>query len=759
MKKHLLTIALIFSFYPLFADGIFENFESGLQDPFNGISTLNWIGDVGDFKVTTAGWPVSPAPDFLGNNSIRALGNQELNSTILTDISNVFSTNKKIRWEVYVCGRSTTVTSTRGFSLILYSDLDDIDKIEEGSVNGYRLHIYDPIGYQDGLFLEKASGSGWEIIDYVETSWDIKLNQGWNIVVERESNGVWSWGFSNGAYNMSVSLTESIIDNDFTSGMYSGINWYSIASYSNSFGFDNFKVDPYTPNLWRSEAGSSAWSTASNWDDGVVPSTSSNIKIEAGINQPIIDENTSCGNLILEAGANLSIDSEITLSVNGDLMLQSDANGTASMIDHGTLSVLGSTTIQRFMKSYDPSVNDEYHFLSIPIADHAAENSLQNYYVYPYDESQNSWTALSSGNQLLKGKGYSVYYSGDEDHCIEFLGTPNSGNQSIAITASDYSGTSADDNWNLIGNPFPSPIDWDDVSHNHIEGAIYIWDAESCNYASYVSGAGTNFNDDGIIPAMQGFFVHASSSGDLTIPQTARVHNQAQYYLMKNDAENQLLRIQIKNQTYSDECVVRFKEGASESWDGDFDALKFLSEKQEVPQIFTLINPEIRASINTLPVQLDRYEIPLLSRVDIDGIYEISISNVSTLIQEYDMVLKDKFSGEEHKIVKDSCYQLNLLSGEMEQFALKLESKKTTVHERDALNISINVNQSGGVEIGNIPTEFMGGILNVLSLDGKEIYASEINNSTLKFSIFHQGIYILQLRFKQNVLTKKITIL
>lgn len=758
MKQiHLLPI-LILCCFQSYADGIFEGFETGLQDPFNGSSNLTWIGDVGDFEITTAGWPVSPAPDFSGNNSLRALANQELNSTILTDISQVFSSDLKMRWEIFVSGKSTTVTSTRGFSLILFVDSNDIDKIESGAVSGYRIHVCDPVGYQDGIFLEKASGFGWEIIDYIETTEVIKLNQGWNIVVERDPFGNWIWGYSNGVYNVSVFFTESISDSDFTLGLFSGINWYSIASYSSSFGFDNFRVDPYTPNLWKSEAASTVWSNENNWDDGVVPQASSNIQIEAGTNQPIITNNINCGNLTLEAGANLSINNGHTLSVDGNLLLESNTNSTASIIDNGNLNIAGSSIIQRFMKCYDPTANNEYHFLSIPVANHAVENSLIGYYVYPYHEAQNSWTALSSGDQLLKGRGYSVYYSGDTDHCVSFSGIPNTGDQIIPITANNFSATFSTDNWNLIGNPFPSPIDWDLVTKNNIESAIYIWKAESCTYASYVNGVGTNFNDDGIIPAMQGFFVHATSSGNLTISQASRTHNQVQVYLLKNEALIPQLRIGIQNQNYSDECVIRLKNGATEFWDDEFDALKILSEKQDVPQLFTIIDQDIKASVNSLSSTYDHYEIPVVSKINVGGNYKISVSNVSSFTQEFNILLKDIISGDLHEITKDSCYQINLIAGEIEHFVLLLDRKKMDIQEKDE-NISFNVFQDGKISIDNISQQFMGGVLKVIAIDGKEIYSAEINENSMQFSITQRGACIIKLISSQKVFTEKIIVL
>ncbi len=762
MKQFLLIFALTLLCFQSYADGILENFETGLQDPFNGISNLTWIGDVGDFEITTAGWTHYTSYDFMGSYATRSKDrNIADTSIILVDITSVYSSSKKIRWEVYICGNSAEITTGSGASLVLFTNSNSIDDIKAGLVNGYRLRLCDPSGisgWKDGLYFEKANGTEWIMIDSIHTG-DANINQGWNIVVERDINGNWSWGYANGAMGTAVSLTESIIDNTYIIGQYSGIFWYSSAGDSDDFGFDNFKIDPYTPNLWKGEAGSTDWSTASNWDDGVLPNATADIQIEAGVNQPNIIDNTSCNNLVLEAGANLTVSPEITLSVNGNFTLQSDADGTASIIDHGTLSVSGNTKIQRYMKCFDPNANDEYHFLSIPIASHNVENYLSHYYVYPYDETQNAWTYLSSGDQIIKGMAYSVYYSGDAHHCIEFSGIPNTGNQTILITATDFSEDDSNDNWNLIGNPFPSPIDWDEVTKDNIEGAIYMWDAESCSYASYVSGAGTNFNDDGIIPAMQGFFVHAISDGNLTIPQSARVHNQSQDFMMKSKSYNPSLRIKIKDQNYADECVIRLKSGANEYWDTDFDAYKFLSGKAEVPQIYSLIPHEIKASINTLSDEINQYEIPLFSRIENEGQYEICISNVSSFIHDYDIVLQNVINGDQYTILKDSCYQLYLMAGELEHFRLLLDAKKLAIPEEKTERIDISVLHDGIVKVEHIPDEFIDGKLCVFSLDGKCLFESIVNDQSMQFSIIPKGIFLIQLQSKQNIYTQKIIIL
>ncbi len=56
-------------------------------------------------------------------------------------------------------------------------------------------------------------------------------------------------------------------------------------------------------------------------------------------------------------------------------------------------------------------------------------------------------------------------------------------------------------NWNLVGNPYPSGWDYDAFffGPNWPAGlfdAIYFWDEDTDQYASYVNGIGTNGGDN-----------------------------------------------------------------------------------------------------------------------------------------------------------------------------------------------------------------------------------------------------------------------
>lgn len=759
MKKTILFLFLFPLMLNVYADGIYETFEIADQDSFTGSAILHWIGDISDFKITSATWPSSPTPDFFDKHSLRAKSGNVLNSTIITDISSFYLPAVRTRWEVFVSGGSTKITLSKGFSIILFVNSGNTASIESGSVNGYRLRLCDPsgTGFPDGLYFEKASGSGWIMIDSVHTG-DAKINQGWTLAVERDSDGNWFWGYSNGTYNANVDLTENISDNDFTSGSYTGMNWYSIASSAGSFGFDNFKVDPYTPGMWRETSSSSEWANAENWEDGLVPVSSTNVQIVNSNNHPVVNADVSCNHLTILPNASLTINLGKTLYVNGDFLIQSNSNGDGSLVDKGSLTINGSSGIQRYLAYYGSGVN-EFHFLSSPIANHNVENTLQDCYVYPYNEADNTWLSLNNGDALNTGRGYSVYYSGNENYTVTFSGIPNTGNQNIAVSASDFSGNNSNDNWNLIGNPFPSAIDWDEIIKTNIESAIYIWNPASLTYASYVNGVGSNMNDEGIIPSMQAFFVHATASGNFNIPQSVRINNQTQNYLKKASSDHQVLKITASRNGFKDETIIRLMPETTANFDLKYDAYKFLYETDSAIQVYSLTKDDQKLSVNSIPILNMPEEIQLgLLLATADSI-SLSFEGIQDFKSSINIFLEDQTQQQTIELLTDTTLTYYFLPGEENRFILHLASQMNGFYQPRLKSPRIWLNRNN-INISFLNTKPQDVFARIFDLSGRLIHSEFIaNTNNLQLNKPKKyGIYFIQLEIQHKIYNYKILI-
>ena len=229
-----------------------------------------------------------------------------------------------------------------------------------------------------------------------------------------------------------------------------------------------------------------------------------------------------------------------TINQNGgNIILKSSASSSAGLIKVNSSSEYdynsGSFTCERFFNAssagwrmiaspLNPSTladwDDEFYFCGIA-DDPSTGNQLVLIYslgscsgfysVLTYNESAAS-PSLNDGfvgvtnltESVANGVG-TLIYSNTGANTISVTGTPNFSTINKPITK-------VNDGWNLVANPYPSTLDWSngstgfyDVNSSIIDNARYIYQGDLGNY---ISGATD-------IPHSQGFWVKASSSGNL----------------------------------------------------------------------------------------------------------------------------------------------------------------------------------------------------------------------------------------------------
>jgi len=412
--------------------------------------------------------------------------------------------------------------------------------------------------------------------------------------------------------------------------------------------------------IYNVESGDYSWSTTE------VPNYITVASGTVNLNAP----RSATGDLIIDGGI-LAIESSLTINGSftnnaaaANLIINSDATSTGSFITNGT--VTGSITAQRYIPGYTKGTTG-FHLLSSPVAsqlistefvDVAAIPTTTDFYYF--NEEHNYWINIKNGsgtyNQGLTwenfsndanpafvvGKGYLVGYSAAQTD-KEFTGIPNTGNLTSgtgipAITFTEGLGNG----WNLVGNPYPSAIDWDHAEwvKTNINSSVYVYDGSSGNYVSWngTSGGLT----DGVIPAMQGFFIKAdAASPALTIPNNARVHSTSNIYKSSTSkvADNNLV-LQCESQGLSDKLYLQFASEATENYDGQFDAYKLMGTGDS-PQIYSNSTDGKLLSINALPVVNEELLIPVNVKVILPGIHTISLP-VNTLLVGQNLLLEDK---------------------------------------------------------------------------------------------------------------------
>ena len=215
-----------------------------------------------------------------------------------------------------------------------------------------------------------------------------------------------------------------------------------------------------------------------------------------------------------------------------------------------------------------------------------------------------------------------------------FAGELNTGSQSISLSYTNGA-ISTLDGFSIVGNPYPSSINWDTSSgwtKNNVDNAIYFWN--QTGYLSYVNGAGTGGK---YIGPGQGFFVHATAATTLQMTNAVRTHASASTF--RSNLDN-MLKLKIENDSMSDEAIIRFIPDASLNFDGNYDAYKLFGYKP-YPQLYSLTENGVLASINSLPLNNDSTKVKLNLNIGTSGNYKITANGIESFNYTNYIALED----------------------------------------------------------------------------------------------------------------------
>lgn len=285
----------------------------------------------------------------------------------------------------------------------------------------------------------------------------------------------------------------------------------------------------------------------------------------------------------------------VTVSANGNLTLLSssdDGGGDAYVraLPAGS-TITGPVTVQRFMQGEGKI----YRYISSPVSNATVADLQDDFPVtgtfndastgpgirpgdpslYYYDESlpgSDGWTKYPPGgwaNQhpLLAGKGYSAFIrQGTLPTTWDVTGTLNQHEVDLQVT---YTNTGdLLDGWNLVGNPYPSSIDWDAETgwtKIHIEDEIAVRDNGSGTFLYWDGSIGSL--GSGRIAKGQSFWVQTNGNNPLLIiDEPAKSISNAPFYRSRAD-DVDYVEIVVDHHDLSDKAYLRLRHDALAGYD------------------------------------------------------------------------------------------------------------------------------------------------------------------------------------------------
>lgn len=341
-------------------------------------------------------------------------------------------------------------------------------------------------------------------------------------------------------------------------------------------------------------------------------------------------------------------------------------------------------------KEWEIVSNGRYHFIAMPfsgtmpaicdgnfapLTTNFNQSTGETYDFYQWSEATDLastvWNNLKGDNWTLNttdfgntpafaaGRGYAVrYFSGFAGSTTKAVtGTLANGSQTVAITASN-------NKYNLIGNPYPSSIDWKaatgwgrevlatDGSSGH---SIWIWNGATGNYGAYSSGSATDGGTNSVgryIAPGQGFFVKAATSGSLTMDNNVRKSSPSTY--LKSTTPLLALVVSHPASSYSDETRLEFGH-----LENDGGVAKWWSMYPDAPSLYTTKESQ-SLSISFLTEVASNPEIPIAFRAGVDGDYTLSVTQG---LESFERVtLHDLATGTTQELLQNPVYPFTATS-------------------------------------------------------------------------------------------------
>ena len=470
--------------------------------------------------------------------------------------------------------------------------------------------------------------------------------------------------------------------------------------------------------------------------------------------------------------SDLEISSEVTASVaagkqltvtgtatnNGTIkLLSSEADGTATLVGDitGTAEVHQSVTTGR------------YWYVASPVS--SATSTILGESVYYYDAAASPSLYKTTTETLSPGVGYAVSPSGTN---FAFSGALNNGAQNATIA---YNGNTADAfrGYNLIGNPYPSALNWNNVWANTANQAAVgstIWfNSNEATFPTYnaTGSVGVPATVTGHIPPMQGFWVLAnneassttSSSKTLAFDNTMRSHGPATgsnplRAPQSAASENQLIRLQATNGTTTDETVLYFNSQAADTYD-NYDSRKMMSSNAS--QIYTLLNgmPIVINGMNAIPYNT---EIPVAFKTVAAGEYTIKASEFSNFTSGESLILTDKTNGTQTDLSVSDYTFTSSVGTDVSRFALTIQRVGTSVEGNNSQNSLQVVQTNGRIQI-LLPSFESGAVAYVYNNIGQIAAKSDITGTvTTMNQNLPSGVYIVKVMTGTHELTEKIIV-
>lgn len=588
-------------------------------------------------------------------------------------------------------------------------------------------------------------------------------------------------------------------------------------------------------------------STTSSWIGGVPPTISDAVELNGDYNTGTFGSFSACsltvnsGTLRIDDNTYVEIQNEITVDAGSSINVQPygsviQNDDSVTNINNGIMLVTKKTSLLAAWYEYtywsspvsgttiqdaltDADVSRRFLFNAANFEDATMETGNNNATVPgqdDIDDNNDDWANVAGTTMMNPGVGYastheeSVFIGpGAPPYQFDYIFTGDFNNGVITVPVVRNDGSNIDENWNFIGNPYPSAISVSDfftqnmydVTTNPtgtLEGAIYYWSQntppsgsvngnQQLNFATSdyairngVTGTagGDGIQPNAFIPSGQGFFVsfaqaRPSSSGDVIFNNSMRdiANDNSQFFksseskkIANNDNANKLWINLTSDNGVFNQIAIGYVNGATDNDDGTFyDAYKIVAPSTYASLYSNIENSNKKFAIQGKDINsINEDEVIKLgfkTIIDVATLYDLSLVDFQgNFLNNNTVYLKDNLLNQLHNL-SASNYTFTSETGEFNaRFEIVFNANALSTEDFDTNSNTLKI-----VELEDNLVRFTTSsdaikTIRIYDLLGRQLYnlQGQSDSETYKLSNLSSAIYIAKVELSNGaIITKK----
>ena len=362
-----------------------------------------------------------------------------------------------------------------------------------------------------------------------------------------------------------------------------------------------------------------------------------------------------------------------------------------------------------------------------------------------------------------KGEGLSYTSYTPSATTISMVGQLNIGTQTVHLTK----GGSAGQDYNMVGNPYASPVNIGQVlynakvSGNIVGAAYYIWNPYLATVGQFQAiPVNTTSATPYYIQANASFQVRAANNNDSLIFNESHKSGNVTSNILKLSSEYVTLNIYDANYHMWDGLMFQFSDEATTAEDNDFDAVKAQGPDFN---FYSISSDDKKLAIDGRPFEQDRV-IPLGVSSNYEQTFIIKAQQVHRT-QGGTLYLRDKMLNQYVALQEGSEYRFQITKDKASQGNSRFElSMKPSTDAIAAMGLTVNMQPnpaSEEVTINYTSSAAADVQISIMDISGMRVYNQGLGKQAsgtvrVPISQLASGVYMVELMSGNNKVIQRL---